>query len=261
MRLRLSWQLDSGGGAAVAADLDALKADVAKAQAAVSKAETNAAWDCDENSEHYDMYTCAEQQDKIKNAKAELTRAEAALKAAEGQGQPAPAAEPQTPSTPEDTTKKEIKDKDLDTQYFCTETSIYYDHNKCEQAKAELKDAKIKDAELDINTYCTYDTDVDAENLYYDADKCAAAKDRLAKLKKADKPNQKVEEGKDSADSGAQAEKDKQAEKQNQQKQAEKQEAKNGLPVTGANSTVMLVVSLMTALAGAGVVVARRFNA
>lgn len=244
-----------GGGAAVAADLDALKADVAKAQAAVTKAENNAAWECEEESAYYDMYKCAEQQDKVKAVKAELAKAQAALKAAEGQ--PAPAVEPQAPSVPEDTTKKEIKDKDLDTQYYCTETSIYYDHNKCEQAKAELKDAKIKDAELDITWNCTEDTE------YYDMQKCAEAKDRLAKLK-GEKKGQSAEQGNTPADQDAQPDNNKQSEQQNadQKKQAEQQKkAKAGLPVTGANGTVMLIASLITALAGSGVVAARRFKA
>lgn len=260
MRLRLSWQLDLGGGAAVAADLDALKADVAKAQAAVKSAETDVNWFCTPEAETYDMGKCADAEDKVKTAKAELAKAQAALEAAQGQEQTDPAVEPQTPGTPEDSTKKEIKDKDLDTQYFCTETSIYYDHIKCEQAKAELKDAKIKDAELDIAWHCTYDEDVDAENTYYDPVKCAEAKDRLAKLK-GEKKDQNPEEENPSAEPGSQPDKDKQADQQKQKQADQQKQAKSGLPVTGANGTALMIASLMTALAGAGVVAARRFKA
>ena len=139
----------------------ALAADpVTDAEAAVKDAQIDVTWFCTEGADSYDMMKCADAEDTLADANAQLEAAKAAASA-------------NVPSPVPDQTRADLENAKLDAQYVCAVGSDYYDFYKCADLTARIKDLEKRDAELDVTWFCTEGTE------YYDMVKCADAQARL----------------------------------------------------------------------------------
>lgn len=229
----------------------ALAADpVTDAEAAVKDAQIDVTWFCTEGADSYDMMKCADAEDTLADANAQLEAAKAAASA-------------NVPSPVPDQTRADLENAKLDAQYVCAVGSDYYDFYKCADLTARIKDLEKRDAELDVTWFCTEGTE------YYDMVKCADAQARLgagsgtnpetpavtpdAPAVTPDTPavtpdapsttpdNSQSDTMKPSADA----------------KTPKAEEAKGGLAKTGASFAPLMAVAAVVALAG-GVMVARK---
>ena len=229
----------------------ALAADpVTDAEAAVKDAQIDVTWFCTEGADSYDMMKCADAEDTLADANAQLEAAKAAASA-------------NVPSPVPDQTRADLENAKLDAQYVCAVGSDYYDFYKCADLTARIKDLEKRDAELDVTWFCTEGTE------YYDMVKCADAQARLgagsgtnpetpavtpdapavtpdAPAVTPDAPsttpdNSQSDTMKPSADA----------------KTPKAEEAKGGLAKTGASFAPLMAVAAVVALAG-GVMVARK---
>ena len=236
----------------------ALAADpVTDAEAAVKDAQIDVTWFCTEGADSYDMMKCADAEDTLADANAQLEAAKAAASA-------------NVPSPVPDQTRADLENAKLDAQYVCAVGSDYYDFYKCADLTARIKDLEKRDAELDVTWFCTEGTE------YYDMVKCADAQARLgagsgtnpetpavtpdAPAVTPDAPAVTPDAPAVTPDAPSTTPDNSQSDTMKPSADAKTpkaEEAKGGLAKTGASFAPLMAVAAVVALAG-GVMVARK---